>query len=66
MGKNSDQPSGVVGGTMDVSVQGEQDVAQPTDAAAELSRRRMALHRADKLEALRESAKKPPVSRTKH
>lgn len=52
MSKVTDQASGVVAGTMDVSTQSEQDVAHPTDAAAVLERRRLAGTRARKHAAL--------------
>lgn len=52
MSKVTDQASGVVAGTLDISTQGEQDVAQPTDAGAALSRRRLAGTRAKKHAAL--------------
>ncbi len=65
MGKDSDQPSGVVGGTMDISVQGEQDIAQPTDAGVVLAHRRQAASRAKKLEALHENEKKTAPGRGK-
>ena len=39
MTKVTEQASGVVAGTLDISTQGEQDVAQPTDAGAALARR---------------------------
>jgi hypothetical protein len=42
MTKVTDQASGVVAGTLDISTQSEQDVAQPTDAGAVLERRKLA------------------------
>jgi len=39
MSKVSNQPSGVVAGTLDISSSTEPDAASPTDAGAVLSRR---------------------------
>ncbi len=60
MTKATDQASGVVAGTLDVSTSTEPDVASPTDAGAVLSRRKVAASRAKKA-ALR--AKKPMARR---
>jgi hypothetical protein len=69
MGKDSDQPSGVVGGTMDVSVQPEQEVAHTTDAGTVLAHRRLVASRVKKLESLRakrvESGRVTPTGRGK-
>ncbi|ATB27783.1 hypothetical protein [Melittangium boletus] len=61
MTKATDQASGVVAGTLDISTQGEQDVAQPTDAGAVLARRKLAGARGQKAAA---RAKKPQARRT--
>jgi hypothetical protein len=60
MTKSTDQASGVVAGTLDISTQSEQDVAQPTDAGAVLARRKLAGSRAEKAAA---RAKTPLASR---
>jgi hypothetical protein len=60
MTKVTDQASGVVAGTLDISTEGEQDVAQPTDAGAVLARRKLAATRAKKAAA---RAKAPLASR---
>jgi hypothetical protein len=60
MTKVTDQASGVVAGTLDISTQSEQDVAQPTDAGAVLARRKLAGSRAKKAAA---RAKAPLASR---
>ncbi|MET0402389.1 MAG: hypothetical protein ABW123_08290 [Cystobacter sp.] len=51
MTKVTDQASGVVAGTLDISTQGEQDVAQVTDAGTVLARRKQAGVRAQKAAA---------------
>jgi hypothetical protein len=48
MTKVTEQASGVVAGTLDISTQSEQDVAQPTDAGAVLARRKLAGERGRK------------------
>jgi len=57
MTKATDQASGVVAGTLDISTQSEQDVAQTTDAGAVLARRKLAGERGRKAAA---RAKTPP------
>lgn len=42
MTKVTEQASGVVAGTLDVSTQSEAEVARPTDAGAVLERRKLA------------------------
>jgi len=61
MTKVTDQASGVVAGTLDISTDSEQDVAQPTDAGAVLARRKLAGTRAKKAAA---RAWAPLASRT--
>ncbi|MFL5356233.1 hypothetical protein [Archangium sp.] len=61
MGKDTGQPSGVVGGTLDVSGSTEPEAASPTDAGAVLAHRRLAATRAKKAA---ERAKKPVARRT--
>jgi hypothetical protein len=61
MTKDTNQPSGVVGGTLDVSGSTEPDVASPTDAGAVLAHRKLAATRAKKAA---ERAKKPVARRT--
>lgn len=61
MTKDTGQPSGVVGGTLDVPGSTEPDVASPTDAGAVLAHRRLAAERAKKAA---ERAKKPVARRT--
>ncbi|WP_434382367.1 hypothetical protein [Melittangium boletus] len=60
MTKATEQASGVVAGTLDISTQSEQDVAQPTDAGAVLARRKLAGERGRKAAA---RAKKTPPTR---
>ncbi|QRK09553.1 hypothetical protein JQX13_05295 [Archangium violaceum] len=60
MTKVTNQPSGVVAGTLDVSGPAKPDVGSPTDAGAVLSRRKVAATRAKK--AARR-AKKPVARR---
>lgn len=60
MTKDSSQPSGVVGGTLDVSGSTEPDVASPTDAGTVLAHRKLAATRARKAA---QRAKQPAASR---
>ncbi|QRN98906.1 hypothetical protein JRI60_07700 [Archangium violaceum] len=60
MSKVTNQPSGVVAGTLDISNSTEPDVASPTDAGAVLSRRKVAATRAKKAAP---RAKKPVARR---
>lgn len=48
MTKSTDQASGVVAGTLDISTQSEQEVAQATDAGTVLAHRKLAGLRAQK------------------
>jgi hypothetical protein len=59
MTKVTDQASGVVAGTLDISTQSEQEVAQATDAGTVLARRKQAGSRAKKAAARAKATREP-------